>query len=326
MQNEKKFDNRYVVIKNIYKGGFYKIYSCYDNVNKEICVLKVLKKMNSPFNKFNLEKQIVYFKNLKVDHLVELKEYNMRGFKERVMNIKPKPCSYLVFEFAQMGDLFDYVKINKGLYLNVAIYYFKQLIDGLENLHNLNICHRDIKLENLILNEKFKLLISDFEFCEKILNKENAFINHTEILGTPQYMAPEFYSKREISGEYKVYYNGDKVDIFASGVLLYIMVIGRIPFKTAESTDHSYRMFVNANSIFWKDEKFKNVKHNLSDNFKDLINRIFEPDPDKRISLKDIKNHPFLKISQIDDELVYNYMYNISLMINMKRKNLMNNF
>ena len=97
--------------------------------------------------------------------------------------------------------------------------YFKQVVEGIAYCHSKNICHRDVKLENILVDDKGKVKLIDFGFSAKC--NENSKL--TTVCGTPPYMSPELAARMP--------YNGMSADIWALGVSLYLMLVGKFPFK-----------------------------------------------------------------------------------------------
>lgn len=125
-------------------------------------------------------------------------------------------------ELCQGGDLLQYVKRRKKLEEPIAKYLFRQIIVGLGYLHKKNIIHRDIKLENILIDNEGVVKICDFgaSIVKPDLSKKLEFI------GTPAYMAPEMTDcKKTGKGKYT-----NKVDVWAAGVVLFVMVYGHLPF------------------------------------------------------------------------------------------------
>ena len=121
-----------------------------------------------------------------------------------------------MLEYAAQGELFEFV--DQGGYFpeKIARTYFRLLLEGLNYLHQQGLAHRDIKPENLLFDENMNLKIADFGFAAALAGKDNSGLLKT-ILGTEGYMAPEIMEQKK--------YSGTAVDIFASGVVLFIMVI-----------------------------------------------------------------------------------------------------
>ena len=103
-------------------------------------------------------------------------------------------------------------------------YYFKQLVEAVEYLHSQNLVHRDLKMENLLMDENFNLKINDFGFQKTTQQQIGEKIICTTQIGTEAYQAPETRSRKEI-----VIYDGKKVDIFNIGVILFSMVLRANP-------------------------------------------------------------------------------------------------
>jgi len=126
-----------------------------------------------------------------------------------------------VMELCAGGDLLTYVRKRRKLKEDSAKYFFKQLIEGLAYIHNSRlICHRDIKLDNILLDADGKVKIGDFGVSKQVKSETEKM---TEQCGTPAYIAPEILKDRG--------YEGFKVDIWSAGVCLYAMLLGTVPFK-----------------------------------------------------------------------------------------------
>ena len=141
---------------------------------------------------------------------------------------------YLVLEYSNGGLLFDLVKGNndKGFGEDSSKYLFNQLINFVEYSHSQNVTHRDLKLENILYDDNMNLKVTDFGGADTT----NVSCPET-LIGTISYMAPEIFAK--------VAYDGRKVDIFALGVLLTILVKGTMPFRCGKIDDPYYRMMIS---------------------------------------------------------------------------------
>jgi len=134
----------------------------------------------------------------------------------------------IVIEYCPWGEMFDFILSTGAFDTRMTRFYLKQLIEAIHAIHSVEASHRDIKFENILLDEHFNLKVTDFGFATF-----NPICSTYK--GTKGYMAPEIHLGRN--------YNGQKVDIFAAGVLAYIMLSGRPPFGTSKGGDHYYDLF-----------------------------------------------------------------------------------
>ena len=184
---------------------------------------------------------------------------------------------YIMMEHITGGDLFDYITNNNYLSENKSCKLFRQLISVIEYLNELGISHRDIKPENILLDdEQENLKLIDFGlsnyFSESKLLKSSC--------GSPCYASPEMLSGMP--------YLGITTDLWSSGIVLYSMLVGSLPFDDQEL----YELYKQI-----KLGKFY-LPSTLSLEAIDLLKRILNVDPGKRISLEGIKNHQWFKMNE----------------------------
>ncbi|KAK2384474.1 serine/threonine-protein kinase SRK2A [Trifolium repens] len=182
----------------------------------------------------------------------------------------------IVMEYAAGGDLFDYVCSQGTLSEDMARYVFQQLISGVSHCHDMEICHRDLKLENTLLDGK-RIKICDFGFSKSYLLHSTP----KSRIGTPSYIAPEIFSGKE--------YNGKLADIWSCGVMLYIMLVGELPFGDQKDLQNLKKTM---SKIMLVQYKIPDTVH-ISQHCRNLISRIFVANPMKRISMREIKSHPW---------------------------------
>ena len=128
-----------------------------------------------------------------------------------------------VIELCSGGDLFSYIKKRRRLKEDVAKFFFKQLCEGLAYIHNAKkVVHRDIKLENILLDATGNVKICDFGVSRQLVTGEEQMMQQC---GTPAYIAPEILKDQG--------YYGFKGDMWSAGVCLYAMLIGSVPFKAS---------------------------------------------------------------------------------------------
>ncbi len=178
----------------------------------------------------------------------------------------------IVMEYICAGDLLSYIKKRTKLSEPVAKFIFKQIILALDFIHKHNIVHRDIKLDNILIDLDNNIKICDFG-VSKIIKQGDIM---REQCGTPAYIAPEILLDKG--------YEGFGVDVWSAGVVLYAMLSGTVPFKGGDLKE------LHGNIIQGNYTKVKEISSEASH----LIKRMLETDPDKRICVEDILTHPWV--------------------------------
>ena len=167
-----------------------------------------------------------------------------------------------MIELCAGGDLLNYVRKRWRLKEDVAKYMFKQLIEGLEHIHQRNIVHRDIKLDNILLDREGMIKIGDFGVSKQCKPGEVMM----EQCGTPAYIAPEILLDKG--------YKGFGIDVWSSGVVLYSMLYGSVPFKGANMSE-LHKLIIGAKYT---------LKDDISAEAWDLLKRLLETNPQKRLT------------------------------------------
>jgi serine/threonine protein kinase len=178
-----------------------------------------------------------------------------------------------VIELCSGGDLLNYVRKRRKLKESYAKYIFKQIIDGLAYCHQHNILHRDIKLDNILINGRGRIKICDFGVSKVVTQGAKIF----EQCGTPAYIAPEI-----LKGDG---YDGYTSDIWSAGVMLYAMLYGTVPFK-ANSMHDLHAMILKGKYI---------LKEDITDEARDLLSSMLNVSPKLRISISEILSHPWMQ-------------------------------
>lgn len=208
-----------------------------------------------------------------------LKHPNIIRFKE--VFLTPTHLA-IVMEYAAGGELFERICSAGRFSEDEARYYFQQLISGVSYCHSMQICHRDLKLENTLLdgNLEPRLKICDFGYSKSsVLHSQPK-----STVGTPAYIAPEVLSRKE--------YDGKIADVWSCGVTLYVMLVGAYPFEDPEDPRNFRKTIGRILSVHYSIPDYVRV----SQDCKHLLSRIFVADPEKRITIEEIKKHPwFLK-------------------------------
>ncbi|GLB41799.1 putative pkinase-domain-containing protein [Lyophyllum shimeji] len=182
---------------------------------------------------------------------------------------------YLVLEYIQGGELFEHLCKKGKLPVPEALNYFQQIISAVDYCHRFNIVHRDLKPENILLDKDFNIKIADFGMAAWQADTERLLRTSC---GSPHYAAPEI-----IFGDM---YNGMAVDIWSCGVILFALLVGKLPFD-----DDDCVAVLN---------KVKAGEYELPSDLdpmaQDLISRMLVKDASHRISMCDIMTHPFFTL------------------------------
>ncbi|CAN6241508.1 unnamed protein product [Urochloa humidicola] len=208
-----------------------------------------------------------------------LRHPNIIRFKEVVLT--PTHLA-IVMEFAAGGELFERICEAGRFHEDEARYFFQQLVCGVSYCHAMQICHRDLKLENTLLDGSPapRLKICDFGYSKSSVLHSRP----KSTVGTPAYIAPEVLSRRE--------YDGKHADVWSCGVTLYVMLVGAYPFEDPKDPKNFRKTISRIMSVQYKIPEYVHV----SQNCRHLLSRIFVANPYKRITMSEIKSHPwFLK-------------------------------
>ena len=203
----------------------------------------------------------------------------------------------IILEYINGGNLFSFVKKRRKLNEKTAKFLFKQIIQGIKYIHNNHIVHRDIKLENILIDLNNNIKICDFGIG-KILENPNNTILYDQC-GTPMYMAPEILLSNRNTG-----YEAYPVDIWSAGIALYIMLSGTLPFSLSKNNNNN-----NDSDVISMEGERKNnlalqysIIHNdpkpvekISAEAQNLLNGLLNKNPKNRITIDEILNHPWLK-------------------------------
>lgn len=181
------------------------------------------------------------------------------------------------------GELFDHILAHRYLKEKDASKLFAQLISGVHYLHRKKIVHRDLKLENLLLDKHRNVIITDFGFANRFEHRQDDLMATS--CGSPCYAAPELVVSDGL-------YVGSAVDIWSCGVILYAMLSGYLPFDDdpenpdGDNINLLYKYILNTPLTFpdW-----------ISPAAGDLMSRMLIPDPEQRFTLEQVMNHQWLE-------------------------------
>lgn len=246
-----------------------------------------------------IKNEIDVLKNLNHENVIRLFEFT-EGVLHKPSGATKSGVVYAVLELAPGGEVFQFLMSTGRFPLNVARYYFKAMLAGLNHCHQKGYAHRDIKPENLLLNAAFQMKVADFGFATALAGRDGSGKLNT-VLGTESYMAPEIHLKTA--------YSGASVDLFAAAIVLFIMVTGHPPFNKADPKDPYYLLFcTNRHQRFWDLHNRNKPKGFFSKDFITLMNGMLAFDPTQRLSISEIMAHPWFNDATASQVEVEAYM------------------
>ena len=257
------FLSDYEIKETIGKGTFSIVKLGINKITNEKVAIKILKKkkMQKNKDKLRLEREINILKRLHHINLIKIHKIS-----EESNNY------FIVMEYCENGELFNYIVAHERLSEEETAYFFYQLINGLDYIHHKNIVHRDLKPENLLLSQGNILKIVDFGLSNYYYPEEQLL---STPCGSPCYASPEMVCGNK--------YNGFKIDVWSCGIIIFAMICGYLPFEDP-----------NNEILFKKIMKCKvDYPEYLSEEVLDILNKIIVIDPNKRINIEQIRQHPF---------------------------------
>lgn len=253
--------SQYITKGTIGKGTFGKVKLGIHKTTGEKVAIKILEKskITSKDDMERINREITILRNF--SNLNVIKIYDIFETKDNY---------YILMEYCEKGELFNYIVEKQRLSEEEASYFYYQLINGLEYIHEHNVVHRDLKPENLLLEKGNILKIIDFGlsnyFTGQLLSTP---------CGSPCYASPEMVSGNK--------YNGFYIDVWSTGIILYAMICGYLPFEDP------------SNEILFQKilECHLQYPSHVSNKAKNLMKKILVTDPNVRIKIEQIKKHPF---------------------------------
>ena len=288
-ENPRKAEENYKVICKLGKGSFGSVYKVIYIKSSNIRAMKVIKKSSINYQ----DDERVFLKEIeilsKTEHpnIIKIIEY----YKDEINY-------YIITEYISGGELYEAISKCNKFNESKAAYIMRQILSALNYLHSFGIVHRDIKPENMLVEQSsdkdlINIKLIDFGTCNYVTEKKNLTLK----VGSPYYIAPEVLKKN---------YN-KKCDIWSAGIILYVMLLGKLPFHGKNTED----LFNNI-----KKGEFDQTSeewNSISDNAKDLILKMLEYNPEKRLSAQECLDHNWIKTlaSQSNPIMLPNVLKNI---------------
>ena len=204
-----------------------------------------------------------------------------------------KQHTALVLQLAPHGELFRHIEKYGHFGEEMARTYFKQLLMALKAAHEVNIYHRDVKLDNIVLGRNYELMLCDWGLS---MHCPESTAYSTPNLGTESYLSPELFERN--------LYCPAKADVWAAACVLFCIYMGGPPFGVASVKDWHYRAVRTNKKRFW--ESHERRAPWATDNFKSLIESVFSNKEQDRPGVAEILAHPWMEGPTLTDaELTY---------------------
>ncbi|XP_041127478.1 serine/threonine-protein kinase SIK2-like isoform X2 [Polyodon spathula] len=252
----------YEIIKTLGKGNFAVVKLARHKVTKTQVAIKIIDKTRlDPSNLEKIYREVEIMKLLNHPHIIKLYQV-----------METKDMLYIVTEYAKNGEMFDYLTSYGRMIESDVRKKFWQILTAVDYCHRHNIVHRDLKMENLLLDADMNIKLADFGFGNfyKLGDPLSTWC------GSPPYAAPEVFEGKE--------YEGPPVDIWSLGVVLYVLVCGSLPFDGASLPALRQRVL---------EGRFR-IPFFMSQDCENLICRMLVVDPAKRITISQIKQHRWM--------------------------------
>ncbi|KAG5637449.1 hypothetical protein H0H81_004558 [Sphagnurus paluster] len=263
----------YLLLQTLGEGEFGKVkLGLHSQWGEEVAV-KLIRRGNvdNAVRMSKVEREIEVLRTLKHPNIVRL--YDV---------IETDKYIGIILEYASGGELFDHILAHRYLRERDAAKLFSQLISGVWYIHQKKIVHRDLKLENLLLDRHRNVIITDFGFANRFEHRADDLMQTS--CGSPCYAAPELVISEGL-------YVGSAVDIWSCGVILYAMLAGYLPFDDdpanpdGDNINLLYKYIVNTPLSF---------PEYISAEARDLLGMMLVPDPTRRSTLDAVMRHPWL--------------------------------
>ncbi|KAG5684317.1 hypothetical protein PVAND_013552 [Polypedilum vanderplanki] len=257
---------KYRLLKTIGKGNFARVMLARHILTSNEVAIKIIDKTQlNPNSLEKLFREVAIMKLLQHPNIVKLYEV-----------IETDKTLYLVMEYVNNGEVFEYLVKNGRMKENIARQKFRQIVSAVQYLHSKKIIHRDLKAENLLLDQNLDVKIVDFGFSNMYAegNKMDTYC------GSPPYAAPELFQGKK--------YDGPEVDVWSLGVILYTLVSGSLPFDGSTLRELRERVIRG---------KYR-IPFYLSTDCEALLKKFLALNPLKRYPLEQIMKDKWMNLNE----------------------------
>ncbi|KAJ8686677.1 hypothetical protein QAD02_022471 [Eretmocerus hayati] len=252
----------YDIEGTIGKGNFAVVKYARHRITKTEVAIKMIDKGRlDPINLAKVYREVEIMKQLKHPHIVKLYQVMETDY-----------LLYMVCEYVSNGEIFDYIKRYGRMDEPSARSVFAQIVSAVEYCHSTGVAHRDLKIENLLLDAHMNVKLADFGFSNRFAPGEML----STYCGSPPYAAPEVFRGK--------LYDAPAIDVWSMGVVLFVLVCGALPFDG--STLQTLRERVLSG-------RFR-VPYFVTTDCENLIRKMLVLDPTKRYTIPQIKRHHWM--------------------------------